>query len=152
MARGALRELGSDVSVAVTASPPTGAERQAGGHGVDRLRHGQKDPCSMPSFRRRPRGLRLQTVLIAHDGRRSRASTAPRFGESARALCDEVRQRYGRREDSNETFRVIAAVAYRYAVFAHRGTGFENHLLTCAFVRIMMKQAICSPGPDKERS
>ena len=58
MARGALRELGSDVSVAVTgiAGPDGRRARQAGGHGVDRLRHRQKDPCCMPSFRRRPRG------------------------------------------------------------------------------------------------
>ena len=68
MARGALRELGSDVSVAVTGiAGPTGAEPgQAGGR-----RCGSAAPppkrthAAMPSFARRPRGRAPATVLIA---------------------------------------------------------------------------------------
>lgn len=129
MARGALRELGSDVSVAVTASPDRRRRaRQAGGHGVDRLRHRQKDLCGMPSFRWRPRGRAPANGADrpAHDGRGARELlTAPRFWRgrtgALRRECDSGT--VGARTQMRHS-RVIAAVAYRYAVFAHRGNWF----------------------------
>ncbi|MFR7650789.1 MAG: CDP-diacylglycerol--glycerol-3-phosphate 3-phosphatidyltransferase, partial [Eggerthella lenta] len=63
-ARGALRELGSDVRWRSRASPPTAPSPQAGGHGGIGCATA-KDPCGMPSFRRRPRGRAPATVLIA---------------------------------------------------------------------------------------
>ena len=89
--------------------------RQAGGHGVDRLRHGQKDPCSMPSFRRRPRGRAPADGADrpAHDGRGARELlTAPRFWRertgALRRECDSGT--VGARTQMRHS-RVIAAVA-----------------------------------------
>ena len=117
MARGALRELGSDVLGGGHGHRRTDGRRarQAGGHGVDRLRHGQKDPCSMPSFRRRPRGRAPADGADrpAHDGRGARELlTAPRFWRertgALRRECDSGT--VGARTQMRHS-RVIAAVA-----------------------------------------
>ena len=68
MARGALRELGSDRLGGGHGHRRTDGRRarQAGGHGVDRLRHGQKDPMlACHHFEGGREAVRLQTVLIA---------------------------------------------------------------------------------------
>ena len=128
MARGALRELGSDVSVAVTGiAGPTGAEP---GKPVGTVWIGcataKKTHAACHHFEGGREAVRLQTVLIAHDGRGARELlTAPRFWRertgALRRECDSGT--VGARTQMRHS-RVIAAVAYRYAVFAHRGNWF----------------------------
>lgn len=94
MARGALRELGSDVSVAVTGiAGPTGAEP---GKPVGTVWIGcataKKTHAACHHFEGGREAVRLQTVLIAlRTMEEALANFWQRrgFGESARALCDE---------------------------------------------------------------
>ena len=116
MARGALRELGSDVSVAVTGiAGPTGAEP---GKPVGTVWIGcataKKTHAACHHFEGGREAVRLQTVLIpAHDGRGARELlTAPRFWRertgALRRECDSGT--VGARTQMRHS-RVIAAVA-----------------------------------------
>ena len=143
MARGALRELGSDVSVAVTGiAGPTGAEP---GKPVGTVWIGcataKKTHAACHHFEGGREAVRLQTVLIAL---RTMEEALAKLLDSAAVLArahgrsaTRVRQRYGRREDSNETFPRHCCGRVALCCFrAQRELVFENHLLT--YIRLFV--------------